>query len=196
MRWMVGLAVLALCIICGLLGLTAGINLNPDSTVRFVPLWGSVGDWFAGVGTSAAVIVTLWLAEVRRKEMQPKVRIVTRFGDLIVKEKRTVNVFVRIISCGGQPANVTGVSIRSPHTKQVVSLRSTVPVSTDLPANLGYGQVATLIYELPTLVALAVFVREKCGGRSNDLEICVQTTLEEFYSPIDLGIIKEIAKRV
>src|SRR5690606_33024784 len=45
MRWLAGLAVAVLCILSGLLGLTAGINLNPDSTVRFVPNWGSVGDW-------------------------------------------------------------------------------------------------------------------------------------------------------
>lgn len=60
------LAVIVLCVLFAFAGLTAGINLNPQSTVRFVPDWGSVGDWVSGVGALLAVVVSLYLT--RRSE--------------------------------------------------------------------------------------------------------------------------------
>lgn len=55
--------VLALCAFSAFAGLTAGINLNPQSTVRFVPDWGSVGDWVSGVGALLAVIASLYMVQ-------------------------------------------------------------------------------------------------------------------------------------
>lgn len=66
MNWILGGVALLLCIVTGLLGLTAGINLNPESTVRFVPAWGSLGDWISGIGALLAVVTSLYL--VRRNE--------------------------------------------------------------------------------------------------------------------------------
>ncbi len=59
-------AVLVVAVLAALGGLTAGINLNPQSTVRFVPDWGSVGDWVSGVGALLAVVASLYM--VRRSE--------------------------------------------------------------------------------------------------------------------------------
>jgi hypothetical protein len=60
------LAGIVLSILSAFAGLTAGINLNPQSTVRFVPDWGSVGDWVSGVGALLAVVVSLYMT--RRSE--------------------------------------------------------------------------------------------------------------------------------
>ncbi|ROO33390.1 hypothetical protein [Pseudomonas sp. 7SR1] len=67
MKWFFGICiVLATNIMSALLGLTAGINQNPQSTVKFVPEWGSVGDWVSGVGALGAVVVSLYM--VKRSE--------------------------------------------------------------------------------------------------------------------------------
>lgn len=98
MRWLAGLAVAVLCILSGLLGMTAGINLNPDSTVRFVPNWGSVGDWMAGLGAFAAVAVSLWLA--RRKD------------DVRINLAASSNyVTIRVVSHGIYPVTIKDILI-------------------------------------------------------------------------------------
>jgi hypothetical protein len=64
--------VLVISALSGLAGLTAGINLNPQSTVKFVPDWGSVGDWVSGIGALLAVIASLYM--VQRSEKFQQVR--------------------------------------------------------------------------------------------------------------------------
>jgi len=59
-------AVLMVATLSALAGLTAGINLNPQSTVKFVPAWGSVGDWVSGIGALLAVVTSLYM--VKRSE--------------------------------------------------------------------------------------------------------------------------------
>ena len=68
MKYFIWLGAVAICVVCTLLGLTIGINLNPESTTRYVLTWGSLGDWVAGVGTFTAVAVALWQSYILRKE--------------------------------------------------------------------------------------------------------------------------------
>jgi hypothetical protein len=56
-------SVLVVAVLAALAGLTAGINLNPQSTVKFVPDWGSVGDWVSGIGALLAVIASLYMVQ-------------------------------------------------------------------------------------------------------------------------------------
>src|SRR5690606_41643222 len=69
MRWLAGIAVAGLCIVSGLLGLTAGINLNPAATVRFVPNWGSLADWAAGRGTLAGGVASGYYGWKQRQDL-------------------------------------------------------------------------------------------------------------------------------
>lgn len=67
----VGLVVFA-CAVSGFLGLTAGINLNPESTVKYVPNWGSLGDWVAGISALltfvvACVAMNAWRMQERQR---------------------------------------------------------------------------------------------------------------------------------
>lgn len=72
MKWLWGGLGTFACVVCGLLGLTAGINLNPQSTVKFVPDWGSLGDWVAGVAALltffvACIAMNAWRAQERQR---------------------------------------------------------------------------------------------------------------------------------
>ncbi|QGF94476.1 hypothetical protein GH769_14865 [Pseudomonas sp. CFSAN084952] len=68
MKWILIGVVFALCALCGLLGLTAGINLNPQSTIKFVPAWGSLGDWVSGFFTAVAAATALYATRSTIKE--------------------------------------------------------------------------------------------------------------------------------
>ncbi|WP_312387716.1 hypothetical protein [Pseudomonas sp.] len=66
------LLILFACVSSGLLGLTAGINLNPDSTIKFVPNWGSMGDWLAGLSALltfvvACIAMNVWRIQERQR---------------------------------------------------------------------------------------------------------------------------------
>ncbi|WP_336352975.1 hypothetical protein [Pseudomonas atacamensis] len=72
MRWLYLFFCFAACVISGLLGLTAGINMNPQSTVKFVPDWGSLGDWVAGVSALltflvACIAMNAWRVQERQR---------------------------------------------------------------------------------------------------------------------------------
>ena len=67
-------AVLVVAALSALAGLTAGINLNPQSTVKFVPDWGSVGDWVSGAGAFGAIWVALNLATKQRNQELPDLK--------------------------------------------------------------------------------------------------------------------------
>lgn len=98
------------CVLCGLLGLTAGINFNPQSTVRFIPDWGSLGDWVSGIGAMAAVAVSLWLAQ-RSERLQEKREI-----ERLELEQSSSDYFasVRVVSHGHYPVHVKNIFVTRP----------------------------------------------------------------------------------
>lgn len=105
MMWLkVGAFILG-CLLCGLLGLTAGVNFNPQSSVRFIPDWGSLGDWVSGIGALLAVAMSLYL--VRRNEEQQ----CEREREKLEVEQWAEGLFcsVRVISKGFFPCTVKAV---------------------------------------------------------------------------------------
>lgn len=72
MNWLAGGLVVFAGVVFGLLGLTAGINLNPESTVKYIPNWGSLGDWVAGISALltfvvACVAMNAWRVQERQR---------------------------------------------------------------------------------------------------------------------------------
>lgn len=110
MKYLIVVGVVALCAVSGLLGLTAGINLNPDSIVKFVPNWGSLGDWVSGVGALLAVITSLAL--VRRSEASQAERERERFVvDQFVQHRR---FSIRVVSMSSVPSVVRSILLEAP----------------------------------------------------------------------------------
>lgn len=82
MKWLyLGMAA-AVSVISGLLGLTAGINLNHSSTVTFVPDWGSLADWIAGVSAFFTFVVALKAMSVWR--VQERQRLILQWKASLV----------------------------------------------------------------------------------------------------------------
>lgn len=104
MKWLAICSVLALCALCGLFGLVAGINLNPSSTVRFIPDLGSLGDWVSGLGAMAALGFAMWQFYFQRS----KDRIFTSLIEKVAEKLWRV----RMVSEGLIPVTVLGAEVQ------------------------------------------------------------------------------------
>ncbi|WP_085678132.1 MULTISPECIES: hypothetical protein [unclassified Pseudomonas] len=129
-------AVLVVAVLSALAGLTAGINLNPQSTVKFVPDWGSVGDWVSGIGALLAVIASLYM--VQRSERFQLER--DREQLMLVQEPDLAWLTLRI-GCSGLRACAVK-DIRVSHGKNHRSLKHdfTPKYKDALPCKLDPGE--------------------------------------------------------
>lgn len=171
----VALSLLA-CALSGFAGLTAGINLNPDATVRFVPNWGSIGDWVAGVGTMLAVGVALWQTYLLRKDDAENLMLTHRLG--------SARLMVAIVSRGKLPVRVISVAAYSAKLDKHLTIKKYIFAEGYelLPQTLGYAEELTLISNPEMLTELAINIVSNFGDME-DLEIAVHTTLNRFTSP-------------
>jgi hypothetical protein len=185
MRWILGVVAVLACVICGLLGLTAGINLNPNSTTKYVPNWGSLGDWISGVGAMLAVVSSFIL--VRRNEAAQD----DREREKISVEQWASDFFlsIRVISTGHFPCTINGVFFESP-SGRVVSLAASLPseVKVQIPhrlesrSDMNFGWTLTQMGRL--LGALSLLDLD----RVEDLSIYVVTSIAEHRFPIGADV--------
>lgn len=174
--WVV-LALLA-CVLSALAGLTAGLNLNPISTVRFVPNWGSVGDWVAGLGAFFAVGAAMWQFHIQRKE---------DLEGLVIDQAQGKDRWrFSIVSKGKRPARVQWVGFYSQKIDTILPIKSFIfhEKSAVLPQTLGYAESIDFITHPDTFLDLALNADHTFNGSLSDLEIHVQTTLGFFRSPV------------
>lgn len=165
------------CLTSGLAGLTAGINLNPVSTVRFVPNWGSMGDWVAGLGAFVAIAVALWQFHIQRKE---------DVEDLFIDQtQRRDRWRVSIVSRGKRPARVQWVGFYSRKIDTVLPIKSFIFHGDNvlLPLTLSYAENIDFITKPELFLDLAVNA-VMTFDELDDLEIHVKTTLGEFRAPV------------
>lgn len=135
MNWKLAVGVVV-CVICALLGLTAGLKLNPQSTMKFVPNWGSLGDWFAAAGTIAAVWVALSQSKKQAEKERPRTKIYQEYKE---------NAWsVRIVSEGLVPVTVLDASLSYDGVREI-DLAPWFPQSSALPKKLERGDALILI---------------------------------------------------
>jgi hypothetical protein len=187
--WITGC--LFLCVISGLLGLTAGINMNPESTVRFVPSWGSLGDWVSGTGALLAVLVTLHLADKQRREDTELLKVVANasfpFGPGYLGEPF---ISLALTSEGKRPVTATSLSVRSTQSKTglaITGFANHSPIQ-NFPIRLEYGQQASIHLEPGAELEIENFVRDYCDGISKGLTFVVGTTTGYWEGPISSGL--------
>lgn len=136
MRWMAIAGAIVACGITGLLGLIAGINLNPSSTVRFVPDMGSLGDWLAATGTFTAVWVALAQSARQADKERPRAKVYQEF------ESKSWSV--RVLSEGIVPYTVLSAELQYDALSRSVDI-SRLPYSGTLPQKLDRGSVLQLV---------------------------------------------------
>jgi hypothetical protein len=185
---MFGLIVIVACVICGMLGLTAGVNLNPSATVRYVWDWNAAGSWVSGVGALLAVSVALWQSSLQQSK--------DRIRTLLVNTSSPTHWRVRLVCEGLIPVTVLGAELRLNSVVLGLSQFFKNQPGFSTPAKLERGDVQQIIdIDQSNFDSFAEFlvrpavrrVRDK-GLRERDMNYGVN---EEFFSAIDLYRTKE-----
>lgn len=137
MNWILYFVIAVLCALSGLGGLIAGINLNPQSTVKFVPILGSVGDWVAGLGALLAVVVALAQSAKQQERERAKAKISIEHGDNYWS--------LRVRSEGLVPVIVDSVCLEHDDYRCVIDLQKRPLSNLPLPKKLERGEVLSVI---------------------------------------------------
>lgn len=193
MKWFFGICiVLVTNIVSALLGLTAGINQNPQATVRFVPDWGSLADWVAGIGALAAVFATVYFGWKQRQDLLPRLSM-HAMGAIVALANVPINIFVlKLSNPGSVPVELKGVFINSDHSTDALCIPTNmvIPGTESLPAVLSPGKGMTIHFDRHALAALKKYVREQCGGENKGLHLSVTGSVRDFSIPLDPAIAK------
>lgn len=137
MKWISGLVLIGVCIICAMLGLTAGINMNPESSVSYVWDWGVAGGWVSGLGALLAVGFALLQSHKQQEKERARCRILLEQGEWYFK--------VQIVSDGIIPSTVLSASISFDGNTQIFDLSGFPKLGFSFPRKLDRGDVSTLI---------------------------------------------------
>lgn len=177
--------VLILCVLAALAGLTAGINLNPQATVKFVPDWGSAADWVAGIGTLFAVVLAL---KVRLEDMhsQKEQLEALTYGVLNIG-RGTSAMGLEVTSKGRLPVRITGMYLGSRKEPKIWAFDNYLIDSSALPVRLEFGDKIDFRFtpELKGLVKKAE-INDMAPIKREDMMLFIETTLGGTQLPLDL----------
>lgn len=133
MNWILKVIGAVACATCLMIGLTAGINLNPASTVTYVWDWGAAGGWISGLGATAAAVVAI----VQSQKNAANERIRARLIDVVAAETWSL----RLLSEGLIPVTVLGAEIVLGENRYQLPLATGHRAPLKLPARLERGDV-------------------------------------------------------
>ncbi|MBV4518522.1 hypothetical protein KVG88_00470 [Pseudomonas sp. SWRI74] len=178
MKYLLLIVAFIACILCGFAGLTMGVNLNPATTTRYVPNWGSIGDWVSGLGALLAVGVALWQSYIQRKE---------DVEDLVINQAQGNDRWrVSVVSKGKRPARVQWIGFYSREIDTILPIKSFVFHGDDasLPQTLSYAEDIQFVTRPDLFLDLAINAVVTFDDSLKDLEIHVKTTLGVFRAPV------------
>lgn len=192
MKWIYVVAGLLACSVCGLLGLTAGINLNPSSTVSFVPDWGSLADWVSGIGSLSAVVATVYFGWQQRESMLPKLKIKTT-GIVLFDGAETISSFaISLANTGSVPVDWKGICFHSEHGNKTLWMEEglLLPGSASISGSLEPGKAETVMFSRKTLEVLRRFIANHCQGKNTGLKVTISGAIRDFTADVDPSIPK------
>lgn len=181
------LIVVIACIVSAVSGLTAGINLNSSSTVRYVWDWNIAGSWVSGIGALIAVLSTIYLH--KRNESQ---QIESRKDDIRIGQAASSSyALMCFTSHSHYTSKVRGVLLVDPNgtsislfghdlTGSEPKLPITLDFKGDFQIEWHVGQMRPLLKALNTLQCKSI----------DGLMIEVNTTVESFVVSLDPKIVK------
>lgn len=178
MRCVYWLLSIGACVGTGLLGLAAGINLNPDSTVKFVPVldanaWSAVGSWLGAIATFCAAGLAL---KYSRRDDKQKLKL-SSFGQVFFEnhEKEDYKLTLRAVCIGRLPATVIDVGFGvCGDDHAYYSIGSCAP-ATYSRMHISRGEVYEVTLGLDDLLGIGRAIPE-CARRSpQNLEFVVKT---------------------
>lgn len=180
MKWLMGLGAIFLCVTCGLLGLAAGINLNPQSTVRFVPVidanaWSSVGTWFGAIGTIAAVALSLHFS--RRDDVEG-LTIISEVTNRANLDGAGLEVTIRVVCTGRLPTTILAMGIGSDHNASIFHPIAMYTTEYDEKKHLSRGETFEATLSQVSLAGIARGFSDIGDHEISKLKILVKTGLK------------------
>ena len=158
--------------------------------------WQTVGIWLAGLATTAAVLVSLWLA----RRQQPRLRVSAGYRMIVtqgVPDDRQPVVAITVRNVGERAVSVAGIAWRKSPWSRHHGYQDIPPQVTghQLPFRLPDGESITLYIGLddPEITWADDMVRHflgrwpKLGVRLLRISAYTQTG-ESFYAPIEDGL--------
>ena len=186
MKWMTLLIAALACLICGMLGLTAGINLNSASTVSFVWDWNIAGSWVSGIGALLAVLASLWLAqrgeknqaEREKENLRIEVRVAGMFAHLHIVSLGHFPVTVKEVLIGVSGGSAFGTPLADPASNEIV-----------LPLRLGFREDIHASWRIDQASVLLTSIQWLQPFTLDKLTIEVISSMGVYVLPIDANFI-------
>lgn len=193
---MVGIA----CLLSGLLGLTAGINLNPETTIRYVPDWEIAGAWVSGLGALAAVWTMVW-TYYRQRSDALKQRLDDEKESLEIVQKchpAGILTTLSIISLSAMRIVIKDIRIRDVASSLSVRMpmrdahQYESPTGLRLPARLEFRDVIHFDLDVSRIRQAAVELSKETHGIWGSLLIDIETSTGKVFSAdADAVLLKE-----
>ncbi|WMR30991.1 hypothetical protein [Metapseudomonas otitidis] len=185
-------------ILIALLSLSLGAAIGASSTPQdfkdiMIPLLSMVGGWVSGIGTLAAVVVSLYLAKKQKESDSEDISVTSHTA--ISPAWNGHRVLIAIVSKGNRPANIHSINIVKPKAETVLYIAQFDRVSSTLPATISYGEKRTYVCLSHFEDEIAKYVNDYCEGIASGLLIYVSSTLKTFKEPLNAEIIKVIQQR-
>lgn len=164
---------------CFIFGVALGTSVSSEVFYRTIlPVLSAVGAWISGIGSLGAVAVALWLAEKQRRSEKEFLSIDCAF--VFVPGVTEAVLMISAVSKGKMPSEINSVSIYGKSAGKIMTITRFLPGSSPLPINLGYGKRAAFLCEEGFEYHIGEYLNKYCSGKSNELEICISTTTENF----------------
>lgn len=193
MQWMYFFVMVVFGLGAGLLGLIAGINLNPESTVRFIILWGSAEDWtlwgtWAGAaGTICAVVLALHYSRHDDKEKLTVISEVHDYKDANLQSHPRMTF--RVVCTGRLPTTILKIGLGTKNDRATLYPIARYTVINSLPKHLSRGEVYEAILDVNSFFEISKDFAPHIGSNAGKLRLVVETGLTTYREKLSLEVI-------
>lgn len=184
MQWMYLLATMVFGFVTGSVGLAVGINLNPDSTVRFVPLWGDAdawtvwGTWAGAAGTIMAVALALYYSRHDDKE---KLTLISEVHDLQDSMSQIrPQMTLRVVCTGRLPTTIISIGLGTEKDRATFYPIARYTTNYDFRKHLSRGEIFEATLDAQAISLIGGDFSPYIGIDAKNLRFVVKTGLKDY----------------
>ncbi len=184
MRYLYLLVSLVACLASGMTGLAIGINVNPESTVRFVLVldsnaWAAIGACFGAVFTAMAVALSLYFS---RRDFHEGVSLISE-SHRAAGQQSTTKMTLRVVCTGRLPSTILNMGFRVKTNNSFYPLAMFMS-NFDNFRKLERGDILEARLDTFDLQQIARSLSKFVGAKVENLELYVQTGLARHSRPL------------
>lgn len=195
MRYVYGLLFIGGCAGSALLGLATGINLNPNSMVKFVPVldantWSAVGVWLGAIATLCAVGLSLYYSRHDDKEKLTLISEVHQITD--GRSMLNAKMTLRVVCTGRLPTTILAIGIGVAEDRATFYPVARYTTTYDTRKHLSRGEIFEATIDVQALIRLSEDFKPLVGQRADKLRFLVQTGLSSYrekFSPETIEVL-------